>query len=65
MVTGGTREEQRNAVAYVAGKIFGATVLPENVIDERLKKSIQYSGEISQQKLVENINRDIRHSESG
>lgn len=42
MVTGGTRGEQRKAVAYVAGKIFGASVLPENVIDEKLKKSIQY-----------------------
>lgn len=59
MVTGGTRDEQRNAVAYVAGKIFGATVLPENVIDERLKKTIQYSGDFSQQKLVESLERDI------
>ncbi len=59
MVTGGTRDEQQNAVAYVSGKIFGATVLPENVIDERLKKSIQYNGDISKQILIENIKRDI------
>jgi superfamily II DNA/RNA helicase len=44
MVTGGTREDQRKAVAKVGGKIFGVEISPDNVIDETLKKSIQYGG---------------------
>jgi hypothetical protein len=54
MVTGGTRDAQRYAVAHIAGKIFGITVSSENVIDERLKKSIQFSGDTPQLSLFDN-----------
>jgi superfamily II DNA/RNA helicase len=41
MITEGKREERRGAVAVVATKIFGATVKPENVVDETLQHAIQ------------------------
>ncbi len=40
MAAGGSREERKQAVATVAGKIFGMTIQPENVIDERLMHAI-------------------------
>lgn len=46
MVAGGSRQQQLNAVALVASRIFGTAVLPENVIDELLKPSIKYQGDI-------------------
>jgi ATP-dependent helicase YprA (DUF1998 family) len=64
MVTGGTREEQRAAVACVASKIFGVTVNPENVIDERLKRSVKYDGDITPAMLRKSIDSDIRESYS-
>jgi len=36
MAAGGSREEQRRAVAEVAGKLFGVPIAPQNVIDETL-----------------------------
>ncbi|HWR57947.1 MAG TPA: helicase-related protein, partial [Thermodesulfovibrionales bacterium] len=44
--------------------IFGVTVKPENVIDERLKRSLQYSGEIIPGILKESIGRGIPASYS-
>src|SRR5207302_5448952 len=41
MATEGDRETRHAAVAAVASKIFGATVKPENVIDETLRRAIQ------------------------
>ncbi len=58
MVTGGTRQEQRAAVAKVSSKIFGVPVKPENVIDERLKRSIPYAEEITPDKLKESFHKD-------
>jgi len=47
MVAGGTIDEQRNAVAEVGTTMFGTKIKPENVIVERLKRSIQFSGAIA------------------
>jgi len=47
MVVGGTRVEQREAVADVTSKIFGVNVSSSNIIDEELKRSIQYQGELT------------------
>jgi very-short-patch-repair endonuclease len=41
MITEGKREERRRAAAVVASKLFGATVKPENVVDETLQRAIQ------------------------
>src|SRR5439155_1159279 len=41
MATEGDREARHVAVAAVASKIFGATVKPENVVDETLRRAIQ------------------------
>ncbi|MCI0720513.1 MAG: DEAD/DEAH box helicase, partial [Acidobacteria bacterium] len=41
MITEGKREERRRAVAAVATKLFGATVKPENVVDETLQRAIR------------------------
>ena len=38
MAAGGSRQEQRHAVADVASKIFGVSVPRDNVIDETLKR---------------------------
>jgi ATP-dependent helicase YprA (DUF1998 family)/very-short-patch-repair endonuclease len=51
MVSGGSHEEQKKAVAEVATKIFGVPVAPNNVIDERLKRSTMYEGKITPQDL--------------
>ena len=59
MVVGGTRDEQRKAVAKVTTKIFGDEVSPENVIDEMLKPSIQSDGEITSDVLTEAIRSPI------
>ena len=56
MIAGGSHEEQKAQVAAVAGKIFGTTILPENVIDERLKRSIQYDAGITPKLLAQAIN---------
>ena len=47
MVAGSSREAQRQAVAEVASKVFGVTVAPDNVIDERLQRAVPLQGEIS------------------
>lgn len=57
MITGGSRQEQRKAVANVASKIFGVDVSPENVIDEHLKKSIQYGDKVTPQELLESLDK--------
>jgi hypothetical protein len=59
MVTGGTHEEQRTAVAKVSSKIFGVSVKAENVIDEKLKPSIPYSRELLPQDLRESIGKEV------
>jgi hypothetical protein len=41
MITEGKRQDRRSAVAAVATKLFGATVKPENVVDETLQRAIQ------------------------
>jgi ATP-dependent helicase YprA (DUF1998 family) len=55
MVTGGSRDEQRKAVAQVAGKIFGVTIEDENVIDEHLKRSIGFKGDITPDSLKKSL----------
>lgn len=59
MVAGGTRDKQQEAVARVAGTIFGVPVSQENVIDERLKRSIEYDGELTPQTLKDELKEDI------
>lgn len=59
MIAGGTHDEQKAKVAAVAGKIFGTTILPENVIDERLKRSITYAGEITAELLTNALHNPI------
>ncbi|MFQ5455356.1 MAG: DEAD/DEAH box helicase [Nitrospirota bacterium] len=59
MVSGGSHDIQRDTVAKAAGKIFGITLLPENVIDERLIRSIQYDGEITPQRLIDSISSEV------
>jgi len=59
MVAGGSLGEERKAVAEVATKIFGVQVPENNVIDERLKTSIQYSEEITADTLREAFVKDI------
>jgi ATP-dependent helicase YprA (DUF1998 family) len=59
MVTEGSREQQRIAVADASGKIFGVNISLENVIDEHLRKSIQYKGDLSQEVLVKSMEADI------
>ncbi|MGC9029812.1 MAG: DEAD/DEAH box helicase [Desulfomonilaceae bacterium] len=44
MVAGGTREEQRAKVAETASKLFGVEITRDQVVDERLKRSLQPSG---------------------
>lgn len=44
MVGGGSSSEQLSAVAAVASRMFGAEVLPANVIDERLTRCTSYPG---------------------
>ena len=39
MVAGGTHEEQQEAVASVASRIFGVSVSPQNVIGETLRRA--------------------------
>lgn len=56
MVTGGTRDEQRKAVSKVAGKIFGVDIKAENVIDEHLKHSITFEGDVSSESLKKSLN---------
>lgn len=41
MITEGTREARRLAVADVATKLFGAPAKPENVVDETLQRAVQ------------------------
>ena len=55
MVTGGTREDQRKAAAKVGGKIFGVEISPDNVIDETLKRSVTYSGELNAEILRQTL----------
>lgn len=62
MITGGSRENQQRAVAQVTSKIFGVNISPENVIDEKLRKSIQHSGDFTPQKLINSLNKDIPQS---
>ena len=62
MVTGGSRDDQREAVAGVASKIFGVTVKPESVIDERLKRSIEYKGDGTPALIRESIAKEIPES---
>lgn len=57
MVVGGTRQEQRKAVAKVASKIFGTSVSDENIIDESLKRHIKCSGELSKDILIDALKR--------
>ncbi len=44
MVAGGTRDEQRAKVAETASKIFGVSIAPDKVVDERLKRSLKPTG---------------------
>lgn len=55
MVTGGTRDEQREAVSKVAGKIFGVDIKAENVIDEHLKRSITFEVDVSLESLKKSL----------
>lgn len=55
MAAGGTREQQRQAVAEVASKIFGEHVKAENIIDERLQPSIPTPDAISPQSLRDSV----------
>ncbi|MBW2146287.1 MAG: DEAD/DEAH box helicase [Deltaproteobacteria bacterium] len=59
MVSGGSRREQRQAVARVAGTIFGVDVPVENVIDERLRRSIHHPGELTQNVLRDGVNKGV------
>ncbi|HLC17061.1 MAG TPA: helicase-related protein, partial [Thermodesulfovibrionia bacterium] len=58
MVSGGTREEEQKTVAEIASKIFGVTVSSSNVIDEKLKRSIQYDGHITTELLQQAVVND-------
>jgi len=58
MVEGGTRIEQQRAVADVSSKIFGMEVKQENVIEEKLKKSIQFKNNLEVQVLKNELGRD-------
>ncbi len=55
MVAGVSRDEQKEAVARVASKIFGVSITSANVIDERLKRSIDFKGEMKPEILRETI----------
>lgn len=55
MVSRGSRDEQRQAVAEVASKIFGVTVSADHVIDEKLERSTKFSDEVSQHALREAV----------
>jgi len=59
MVTDGSHGEQRQAVAAVASKIFGAAVMPENIIDERLKRATSFPGEVTAEGLKSAVSADI------
>ena len=52
MVAGGTRAEQKEKVAEVATKVFGTDVSASSIIDERLKRSVGYEGEIEAHTLA-------------
>ena len=51
MVAGGTIQDQRAEVASAAGKIFGVDITPEQVVDERLKRSLQSGAEVNPETL--------------
>ncbi len=59
MVTGGSHEQQKQAVAGVASKIFGSPVKPENVIDERLKRATSFTGELTKEELKASMKGDV------
>ncbi|HUU28982.1 MAG TPA: DEAD/DEAH box helicase [archaeon] len=59
MVSGGTRDDQKRAVAQVSGKIFGVDVSPDNVIDESLRQSIRCQGATTPEILKEEIKKGI------
>lgn len=51
MVAGGTRDQQRAKVAETASKIFGVEMTPDQVVDERLRRSLRPVGIIDQPTL--------------
>lgn len=62
MVSGGSREEQRQAVSEVASRIFGVNVPPENVIDETLKPSIDNAGDVTPAAVRECLDKEPPNS---
>ena len=51
MVAGGTVQEQRAKVAETAAKLFGVEISPDQVVDERLKRSLHPGTPISPETL--------------
>jgi ATP-dependent helicase YprA (DUF1998 family) len=64
MVTGGDRLEQMEAVAHVAGKVFGVTVSPANVIDETLRPATS-GREVPSDELKKAIDEDVLPDNAG
>ena len=46
MASRGSYQDQQRAVAEVAGKIFGETITTDQVIGERLERSLHWAGEL-------------------
>ena len=59
LTTEGTREERCRAVAGVATRLFGATVKPENVVDETLCRVIQVAPPRTREELQAAINAPV------
>lgn len=64
MVSGGSLAEQRSEVAKVATKLFGKPFTPEQVVNEKLDRSLAFTNELpSKATLTAAIQKGINHAE--
>jgi superfamily II DNA/RNA helicase len=59
MATDGSRHERRAVVASFASKLFGVTVVPEDVIEESLRRSTGQGGPVDSAALASAVNSSL------